>query len=398
MHKDPTTQQSAVIRSPFIRLADLLADLSPAASPVNLSVGEPQHAIPSFVADVLAANVRDFNRYPLMRGTDAYREAVASWAARRYPGVTLDAGREVIVLNGSREGLFFAALAAATYAPLTGRKRILMPNPFYPVYAGAASCANLQPVLLGADAGLRFLPDLASLSPAMLDDTAAFFLCSPANPQGAIASRDYLEQALQLARKHGFLLFCDECYSEIYSGEAPTGGLEVARATGSHDNLVVFNSLSKRSNLAGLRCGFAAGDGRFLEHLTTLRNVVAPQVPMPVQAVGAAAWSDEAHVVASRALYQEKFALAQQMLGHMPGFAIPEGGFFLWLNISHHGSDEAVTRKLWAQGGIRVVPGSYLAVTAPDGSNPGAGYVRIALVQDLPTTREALSRLVAILT
>ncbi len=388
----------SVFNSPFARLTALMQGVEPKLSPINLSVGEPQHALPSFVGEVLAQHVSSLNQYPLQKGTQEYRTSVAQWIARRYAGAQLDPETQVIVLNGSREGLFYAAQAAALYPAVVGRRKLLMPNPFYPVYAGAAVCAHYEPVFLSSTSQTGFLPDLDALSADLLQQTAAFYLCSPANPQGAIASDAYLTRALNLARHYGFLLFVDECYSEIYSDQAPVGAFEVATRTNSMDNLVVFNSLSKRSNLAGLRCGFAAGDAQFIAHLSAVRNVIGPQVPLPVQAVGARAWADEDHVVKNRMLYQEKFQRAGEILGHLPEFQIPQGGFFLWLPIASFGRDEDIALRLWREGGLRVIPGSYLAQNAPDGSNPGRDYVRIALVHDLPVMTEALRRVASLLT
>ncbi len=352
--------------------------------------------MPAFVGPVLQANLATFSKYPMVWGTPEFRGAVADWLARRYPGVAADPEREIMVLNGSREGLFSATLAAASYGPLAGRRRVLMPNPFYPPYVASAAAARFEPVLVDADAATGFLPDFEALPPAILNDTAVAFLCSPANPQGAIASRDVLARAIGLARRHGFLLFVDECYSEVWSEAPPPGGLEVAAAMGAgFDSVVVFNSLSKRSNLAGLRVGFVAGDPRFMSHLAAFRNVTCPQVPLAVQAVAVAAYRDEAHVADSRALYQDKFADAARILGNRFGRVVPEGGFFLWLDVSARGDDETIAKRLWTEAGLRVVPGRYLAEPGADGSNPGAGYLRIALVHDRATTTEALERLAA---
>jgi aspartate/methionine/tyrosine aminotransferase len=393
----PSSAQAAFARaqtrSAFARLNDLLAPIQPGQPALNCAVGEPQHAIPDFVGPVLAAHVHEFNKYPAVWGTDGFRQSVAAWAGRRYPGVTLDPASEVMVLSGSREGLFYATLAAAQWQRLSGRRKVLMPNPYYPPYAASARAANREGVTLDATPETGFLPDLDALTPDALDKTMCFILCSPANPQGAVASRGYLARALDLARKHGFLLFADECYSEIYSDTPPPGALEIAAATGSLANLVVFNSLSKRSNLAGLRIGFVAGCPAFLRHLAEFRNVSCPQVPLPTQAVAAAAYADETHVDASRALYAAKFDMAERILGNRFGAVRPGGGFFLWLDVRAAGGDEAVAKRLWTEAGLRVVPGSYIAATGADGRNPGAGFIRVALVHDLAITEEALNRL-----
>lgn len=386
------------VRSPFVRLAELIGSSPPGAAPISLSVGEPQHAVPDFVGPVLAANLADFNKYPAIRGTDAFRGAVAAWLARRYAGVSIDPAREVMVLNGSREGLFTTTIAAASFASVKGRRKVAMPNPFYPPYAASAAAAGVEPLLLPAGPTTGFLPDLAAIAPADWNDTIALFLCSPANPQGVIAGKAYLAEALRLARKHGFILFADECYSEIYDAAPPPGALEVAAETGSFANLVVFNSLSKRSNLAGLRVGFIAGDATFLDHLFELRNVTAAQVPLPAQAVAVAAYGDETHVETNRALYRAKFDQAERILGNRFGPVRPPGGFFLWLPVDAYGADEEVALRLWREGGLRTVPGSYLASPAADGTNPGAGFLRIALVHPDDITGEALTRIARLLT
>ena len=243
------------------------------------------------------------------------------------------------------------------------------------------------------------MPDLDAIDPKVYARTAGFFLCTPANPQGTVASRDYLAKAIKLARQHDFLLIADECYSEIYTQDPPPGALEVAQAeTGSLANVVSLQSLSKRSNLPGLRAGFCAGDPQFVEAFASFRNVVAPQTPLPVQHACVRLLADETHVEASRALYRQKFDAADEILGNRFGYVRPGGGFFLWLDISAHGSSEEVVRTLWEKAGVKVLPGHFLAREDADGSNPGEGFIRVAMVADLQTTREALQRMVAVLT
>jgi N-succinyldiaminopimelate aminotransferase len=385
-------------RSPFVRLHELLADLEPGKPPINLSVGEPQHPIPSFVGPIIQAHLADFGRYPANKGTDRFRRAAGAWLDRRYRlSRAIDPDSEVIVLNGTREGLFLAAIAAKRYVgPRAGRPAILIPNPFYAAYAAGAGAAECEPVYLPATRETGFLPDLDAIDEALLKRTVAFYIASPSNPQGAVADPSYLARMAEMARRHGFLVFADECYCEIYlDGRPPHGMLEASGP--DFANVVVFHSLSKRSNLPGLRVGFAAGDRRFLARYIELRNIAAPQVPVPAQEVAVAAYGDETHVQKNRDLYVAKFDLADQIIGDRYGYRRPAGGFFLWLDVSRHGGDEAATRKLWREGGLRVIPGQYLARIGADGRNPGAGYIRVALVQDKDTTAEALHRLVAVL-
>ena len=384
-------------RSPFARLAELLAPHQPGKPLITLSLGEPQHPVPGFVGPVLAKHIGDFGRYPIARGIEPFRRAAANWLANRFQlPRAIDPESEILVLNGSREGLFFAAITAARHVGgRRGKPAILMPNPFYPAYAAGARAADCEAIFLPTTPANGFLPDLDVLDEALLARTVAVYLASPANPQGAVASRDYFDRLKQLADRFGFMILSDECYSEIYTRAPPGSMLEFAGPDFSQ--VVAFQSLSKRSNLPGLRVGFAAGDGRFLARFHELRNVAAPQVPVPLQQVAIAAYSDEAHVEENRRLYRVKFDLADQILGSRYGYHRPAGGFCVWLDVSPRGGDEAATVKLYRDGGVRVIPGSYLARQQPDGSNPGAGYIRLALVADSETTAEALHRLVEIL-
>jgi N-succinyldiaminopimelate aminotransferase len=384
-------------RSPFVRLTELIAGIEPGKPPINLSVGEPQHPIPSFVGPELAAHLDEFGRYPANKGSEPFRSAVAAWLGRRYKlARPVDADSEVLVLSGTREGLFLAAIAARRFvAHRAGIPAMLIPNPFYAAYGAGALAADCEPVYLPATRASGFLPDLDALDDALLARTVACYIASPSNPQGAVANRAYLERLAALARRFGFLVFADECYCEIYSEHEPPGMLEAAGQ--DFANTVVFHSLSKRSSLPGLRVGFAAGDRGFLAAFLELRNIAAPQVPAPMQHVAVAAYNDETHVRENRALYSAKFDLADQIVGDRYGYKRPAGGFFLWLDVSQYGGSETVTKKLWAEAGVRVVPGGYLAREQADGSNPGADYIRVAMVHDKAVTAEALHRLVAVL-
>ena len=395
--RDAPTPAPAGGRSPFVRLTELIADLKPGQPVINLSVGEPQHPIPDFVGPRIAEHLADFGRYPANKGTEEFRRAVAQWLSRRYSlSRPVDPESEVLVLAGTREGLFLGVVAAHRYVgSRAGKPAVLIPNPFYAAYAAGAGAVGAEPVYLAARKENGFLPDLDALDGELLARTIVFFLASPSNPQGAVADRAYLKRLLALARKHGFLIFADECYSEIYSETPPTGMLDVAENDLS--NIVIFHSLSKRSSLPGLRIGFAAGDRKFLAAFLELRNVAAPQIPVPLQHVAVAAYADEKHVEENRALYNAKFDLADQIIGNRYGYKRPAGGFFLWLDVAQQGGSEAVTRRLWGEAGVRVVPGRYLAREQADGSNPGEDYIRVAMVQDKQLTAEALHRLVALL-
>src|SRR5216110_2596690 len=384
-------------RSPFARLTELLAPYQPGKPLITLSLGEPQHGVPSFVGPVLAKHSAEFGRYPIAKGIEPFRRAAANWLSTRFRlPRAIDPETELLVLNGSREGLFFAALTAARcVGERKGRPAILIPNPFYPAYAAGARAAGCEAIYLPTTLATGFLPDLDALDAATLARTVAIYIASPANPQGAVASPDYFSRLKQLADRFGFMILSDECYSEIYTRHAPSSMLECAGPDFTH--VVAFQSLSKRSNLPGMRVGFAAGDKKFLAAFHELRNVAAPQVPVPLQHVAVAAYSDEAHVEENRRLYRIKFDLADQILGSRYGYVRPAGGFCVWLDVSERGGDEAVAVKLYRDAGVRVIPGSYLSRPQNDGFNPGAGYIRLALVSDSESTAEALHRLVEIL-
>jgi aspartate/methionine/tyrosine aminotransferase len=384
-------------RSPFVRTRELLGDTPPGKPAISLAVGEPQHPIPSFVGPVIAAHVAEFGRYPANKGLDEFAQAVAQWLGRRYTlPRPVDPATEVLVLNGTREGLFLAALAAKNWvAPRAGRPAVLIPNPFYAAYAAGAIGADCEPVYLPTTRATGFLPDLDALDDGLLARTVACYIASPSNPQGAVADLAYLSRLTAMARRFGFLIFSDECYCEIYSHRAPPGMLEAAGA--DFANVAIFHSLSKRSSLPGLRIGFAAGDRTFMRTYLELRNVAAPMVPTPMQHVAIAAYNDEKHVEENRRLYREKFDLADQIIGDRYHYRRPAGGFFLWLDVSALGGSEAVTQRLWREAGLRVVPGRYLAREQADGSNPGADYIRVAMVHNNEITAEAMHRLVAVL-
>lgn len=359
----------------FPRLRKLLDAHAPGGPVIAMTIGEPTHPMPDFVGPILAANLSGFGVYPPNDGTPELLAAISGWIGRRY-GVTVAAER-LMVLNGTREGLFNACVALSPETKRGQKPVVLMPNPFYQVYAVAALTVGAEPVYVNATAANGFLPDYASLPAEVLDRVTVAYICSPANPQGAVAGRDYWANLLALAEKHDFTIFADECYSEIWRSAPPPGVLEVAAATGTDPERVFsFHSLSKRSNLPGLRSGFVAGGAQGMAQIRKLRSFAGAPLPLPIQRVSEAAWADEAHVEASRALYQQKFAIAAEVFGGLQGFDLPEGGFFLWLPVE---DGEAAALKLWQETGVRVLPGAYLSRDTAAG-NPGKGYVRVALV------------------
>jgi aspartate/methionine/tyrosine aminotransferase len=394
---------------PFWRLNRLLDGVPPGAGPLDggapiaLSVGEPRHPPPDFVAETLAETAADWGRYPPPRGTESYCTAAARWLVERFDlprgaaeaGGMVDPERNILPLPGSREGLFFAALALVPPAGGGRKSAVLVPNPFYHVYLGATLAAGAEPILVPATADSGQLPDLAGVAPEDLARAALCYFCSPANPQGAAADLERLKDLIRLARRHGFVVAFDECYSEIYTEDPPAGALQAAAALGgSLDNMLVFHSLSKRSSAPGLRCGFVAGEAGLIDSLDGALRVGGAGVPLPVIAAGERLWRDEAHVRHNRALYQEKFTIARRVLGDRFGFRVPDGGFFLWLDV---GDGEAATVELWRRAGIRVLPGAYMGAELPDGSNPGHASIRLALVHEPAAVEAALRRLTEIL-
>lgn len=386
------------IQSPFQRLNALLDGIEPGQEVIDLAVGGPRHPMPAFLMEKIAEAQKGFGLYPAIKGTDDLRAAIAGWLERRYPTIAgrVDPDAHITTLCGTREGLFSAIFPVVRRREDIKFPAALIPNPFYQTYAAAAHAAGVEPVYLKADASTGFLPDLKAIPAELLARTVVMFLCSPSNPQGAVASAEYLKQAAGLARSHDFMLFADECYSEIYTQAPPTGLLEAAGdPIDGFTKLVVFHSLSKRSNLPGLRVGFCAGDARFIDALAKFRNVTGPQLPLPIQNAAAAIWRDEAHVEANRALYDAKFAISDEILGGKFGYRRPAGGFFLWLDMGHAGGGEEAVKTLWKDCGVRLLPGAYLTRAQAGEDNPGAAYVRLAMVASAEETREALSRIVA---
>lgn len=383
---------------PFRRLAQLLAGIDPPPGETfDLTIGEPQHQPPPLLAEVVARHAHEWNRYPPLNGTAAFRREVCAWLARRYhlPAGALDPERHVLPVAGTKEALFLLPEALVPERSGGPRPAVLVPNPVYAVYVGAAVLAGAEPVYLAATRETGFLPNLDALEPRLLEQTAALYLCSPANPQGAVADLAYWRKAIRLARRYGFVLLADECYTELYDREPPPGVLEAAWAEDrSFSNVVAFHSLSKRSNAAGLRSGFVAGDPAVLARFLRLRAYAAAVQPLPLMAAATALWAEESHVEANRALYRRKFDLAERRLSNRFGFYRPAGGFFLWLEV---GDGEGAAVELWRRAGVKVLPGGYLAVPDEHGHNPAASYIRLALVHDEPVIARALDRIVDVL-
>ncbi|MCP5433173.1 MAG: aminotransferase class I/II-fold pyridoxal phosphate-dependent enzyme [Alphaproteobacteria bacterium] len=383
---------------PFPRLRALLGQKAGEALPegaIDLSIGEPRHGVPEFLARALSADFAAYGRYPPNEGTPAFRRAAAGWLARRY-GLApdfLDPDAAILPVNGTREALFLAAQLAAR-AETQPRPVVLLPNPFYQCYAAAAAAIGAEIHYVPATAETGFLPAFDRVAREVLDRAVAAYVCAPSNPQGAIADLAYWRRLLALAERHDFLLFADECYAEIYDGAPPTGVVEAcAGSPAALERVLAFHSLSKRSNLPGLRSGFVVGGEKIVTAFRVLRSYGGAPSPIPVLEAATQAWSDEAHVVANRTLYRAKIDVAERILGNRFAFRRPPGGFFLWLDV---GDGERAARDLWSKAKVKVLPGAYLA-TEVDGVNPGAPYIRVALVDSLKTTQDGLERIAATL-
>ncbi len=359
---------------------------------IPMWIGEPRHGVPEIVRAALPGNFEGYGIYPPIEGTPGLRRTMAGWLARRYSlsETLIDPDRAILPVQGTREGLFMIALAAAPRAKSGKTPVALMPNPFYQPYKGGAVTAGAEPVFLSCTRETNFLPDLDALKDDVLARTAIFYLCSPANPQGTVADLAYYRRAVDLARKHDFLLVSDECYAEIYDREPPPGVMEICAEDNDLSNVVCFHSLSKRSSVPGLRHGFVAGDPEFLTAFLRLRKYAAASSSMSHYAAAEALWSDEAHVAENRRLYREKIGIAERILGNRFGFFRPPGGFFLWLDV---GDGIKAAKRLWSEVAVKVLPGRYLAEDLPDGSNEAAAFIRIALVSDVETTKTALTRI-----
>jgi aspartate/methionine/tyrosine aminotransferase len=393
-----TSRLDGLVDYPFDQLRRLLDGLAPpdGVAPLNLALGEPQHAPPPILEEALRAHGHLWSRYPPVEGSAGLRHAAAAWLTRRFalPDGLVDPDAHVLAVSGTREALFMLGQLAVPERKDGARPAVLLPNPFYAPYEGAAVMAGAEPVFLDLRPEAGFLPDLDALEedPALLRRTALIYLCNPSNPQGVVASRDYLARAIALARVADAVLAVDECYAEIYDAEPPPGALEAAG--GRLDNLLVFQSLSKRSSAAGLRAGFVAGDPELIARFRHLRRYGSAGMPLPVDAAATALWGDDAHVADNRARYRAKIDAAERALAGTFGACRPPGGFFLWLDV---GDGEAAAARLWEGAGIRVLPGAYLARAHSNNPNPGAAYIRVALVHEPEVIADAMTRLRAVL-
>lgn len=367
------------------RLRALLDPHPPGGPVVHMTIGEPRHPPPPWVADVVRENAAGFGRYPSNEGLPVLLRAASDWIARRY-GVSVPTDR-LIALNGTREGLFAAALALSPETKGGRRPAVLVPNPFYVTYAAAAAAAGAEPVFVPATEASGHLPDYGALPAELLDRVTLCYACSPSNPQGAVAPLEWWAALLALAERHDFVVVADECYSEVWREAPPPGVLQLEGV--DPERVVAVHSLSKRSNLPGLRSGFAAGGPRAIAAMRSLRSYAGAPLPEPLQLAAARVWADEAHVEASRALYREKFDLADRILGDAPGYASPPAGFFLWLPVE---DGEEAALRLWRGDGVRVLPGAYLA-RAAGGETPGTDRIRVALVASHDEVEGALGRL-----
>mgnify|MGYP001349022104 CR=1 FL=1 len=380
---------------PFDRLRALLNNLSGPTNkaPIIMSLGEPQHPPPRLLTETVNKSAGQWAKYPPISGTPEILSAIKDWLVLRYglDANTINESKNIIPVSGTREALYMAGAIAIPQKKNKRQPIVLIPNPFYQVYIGSALMNRAKPVYMPATEENGFLPDFQTLDEKTLNQTALAFLCSPSNPQGAIADLKYLKQAIFLARKYDFVLAIDECYSEIYDTTPPPGGLEACQALGGgYQNVLVFHSLSKRSSAPGLRSGFVAGDQELIQHFRTLRSYGGALVPGPLQAASAALWRDNKHVEKNRALYRQKFDFADQILTGKFNYYRPSGGFYLWLKV---GDSEEATKTLWKGAGVRVIPGNYLGKTDVSGKNPGAGFIRLALVQKPVFVKEALLRI-----
>ncbi|OIR11125.1 LL-diaminopimelate aminotransferase [mine drainage metagenome] len=378
---------------PFQKLAGLFGAVNANASlkPISLHIGEPKHATPQFIKDALITGLDGLANYPTTIGSDALRTAIAHWLAGRYAIPALDARTQILPVNGSREALF--AFAQAVIDRSKSDPAVVCPNPFYQIYEGAAFLAGATPYFLNTLPEDGFALNFAQLPESVWQRTQLIYVCSPGNPNGRVMPLSEWKTLFEMSDRHGFVIAADECYSEIYFGtDKPLGALQAAQQLGRTDyrNLVVFSSLSKRSNVPGMRSGFVAGDARVLEKFALYRTYHGCAMNPAIQTATIAAWNDEAHVETNRRLYAEKFAKAIALLAPVLPLTRPDAGFYLWVRTPV--ADTSFAQQLYRDYNVSVLPGSYLAREA-HGINPGANFIRLALVAGLDETLEAARRI-----
>lgn len=381
---------------PFEKLRMLVADVKPASKPaISFGIGEPKHPTPQFIKDAMTASLGGLANYPATAGSEALRQCIASWLERRYHLPKVDAATEVLPVSGSREALF--AFAQAVIDASKPNPLVLCPNPFYQIYEGAALLAGARPVFANSDPARNFAPAFDQIGADVWPNVQLLYVCSPGNPTGAVLSLDDWKQLFELSDRYGFVIASDECYSEIYFDEAtpPLGALEAAHKLGrGFERLVMFSSLSKRSNVPGLRSGFVAGDAAILKKFLLYRTYHGAALNPAVQAASVAAWSDESHVRDNRAAYVRKFADVTPMLAGVLDVALPDAAFYLWADVSRTGlTDTEFAVRLLTEQNLTVLPGSYLARDA-HGVNPGRNRVRMALVATPDECLEGAKRIV----
>ncbi len=383
---------------PFQKIAVLMEGVKPADKPmVSFAIGEPKHPTPNIILDAMQDNLSGLASYPLTKGNDALRLAIANWLTQRFhlPADTINPDKHILPVNGTREALF--AFAQAVVDKTKTNPQVLMPNPFYQIYEGAAFLAGAEPVYLPCTEQTGFNPDFDAVPDKTWDNCQLLYLCSPGNPTGAVVPEQQIRKLLALAEKHDFIIASDECYSEIYfdEGKPPVGLLEVAAKSGNTEfkRCLVFHSLSKRSNAPGLRSGFVAGDANIIEKFLLYRTYHGCAMPPPTQAASIVAWQDETHVLDNRNQYREKFDAVLKILSPVMNVQKPEASFYLWAGLDGSGiDDEAFTRQIYAQEHVKVVPGSYLSRKA-NGLNPGEKRIRMALVATLDECIEGANRI-----
>ncbi|MDB3860703.1 aminotransferase class I/II-fold pyridoxal phosphate-dependent enzyme [Paracoccaceae bacterium] len=373
----------------FPRFRALLDGHDFAGPQFNMTIGEPQHRYPAWIKDVLLEQIDGFNRYPANDGIEKLQVSIVKWFYRRF-GLELTSDKNIVPLNGTREGLYNVSMALCPES-LNGKTPfVLIPNPFYQVYMISALSVNAEPLFIPTDENGGHLPDYFSLTADILNNTSAAYICSPSNPQGAVATVEYVTALIELAEKYDFIIFSDECYSEIYRDTPPPGFMEISNKLGADPNRVVtFHSLSKRSNLPGLRSGFAASGEQNIKRMKQLRAYSGSPIPEPLQHISASVWDDEEHVIENRKIYKKKYDFADKIFTDFDGYLSPTAGFFLWLDV---GSGEKSALKLWQSCGVRVLPGRYLSKDF-DGQSPGDRYIRVAMVAEPEETKNGLIKI-----